>query len=71
MSFTVYGIGLVCASVCTDFEIEEATRLLNEEHPTGISSGWAWANEEAFGDGTPNPHPCEIDDKLKHYLFHC
>lgn len=71
MPFDVYAIGPLSASVCTDLGIEEATRLLNEENPTGISSRWAWAEGETFADGTPNPNTCEENGNLKHYLFHC
>ena len=68
--FSVYALGLVCASVCTNLSIEDAAKRLNLEHPTGISSRWAKA-DEAFSDGSPNPHSCEKDSRLQHYLFHC
>src|SRR5947209_5782008 len=56
--FTVYAIGLVCASVCTNLSDEEATRRLNWQHPTGVGP-WHIASDRTFRTGEANPHPCE------------
>lgn len=69
--FVVIGWGLVAATVCTTLPIEEATRLLNVEVPTGISSPWSPATEDTFANGMPQPGKCEQDAARMHYLFHC
>ncbi len=69
--FTAYGVGMVCASVCSTLPINEITRRLNVKHPTGIDSDCELSGE-LFSDGSPNPHPCDREpDTHKHYLFHC
>lgn len=68
--FEVYAIGLVCASVCTNLSIREATKRLNIQHPTGISSQWRKSTDN-FSDGSLNPHFCEQNGGYKHYLFNC
>ena len=69
--FEAYGVGLVCASVCSNLPVEEITRRLNAEHSTGISSRWEPSKDETFADGHPNPCPCNKDARRKHYLFNC
>lgn len=72
MAFTIYALGPVCASVCTDLTIQEATEKLNEQAPTGITSSWSLSEDKAFLDGTPNGGACDQEsDKYKHYLFNC
>lgn len=69
--FDAYAVGLVYASVCSSICERETTWRLNVEHPTGIPSAWAVA-DEPFRTGEPNPHPCErAPDTHKHYLFVC
>ncbi len=68
--FEVYGIGIVCASVCSNLSKDETSKRLNREHPTGISSQWRLSGDN-FGDGGKNPHTCEQDADCKHYLFNC
>ena len=69
--FEVYSSGLCMASVCSEFDVEETTRRLNEEHPTGIPSRWAKSSED-FRTGEKNPFPCARNPKThKHYLFFC
>ncbi len=68
--FDVYGVGLVCASVCSNLGLEETTKRLNQEHPTGISHGWEFSKNK-FRDGSDNPHICERDTDCRHYLFNC
>lgn len=71
-NFTAYSVGLMSASVCTSLPLEQATELLNLEHPTGIGSQWTFAEDEPFADGSANPHECEQQPAThKHYLFHC
>jgi hypothetical protein len=70
--FIAYGVGLISASVCTSMDIEDATRHLNLNYPTGIESDWSWAKGENFATGEPNPRPCDQNPEThKHYLFHC
>lgn len=70
-----YSVGLCTASVCADnsLTIEEITNIFNAIRPTGITSQWAFADdEETFLQGAPNPCPChDFPDTRKHYLFHC
>lgn len=69
--FVAYAVGLLCMSVCTSLTPEEATQRLNMEHPTGITSRWAVADEE-FAGGESNPCPCpDHPETHKHYLFNC
>lgn len=69
--FTAYSVGIVCASVCTDMEIQEAIDQLNREHSTGISSSWVLSESKAFRGGEPMPCVCERDPTRTHYLFNC
>ncbi|KKL64602.1 hypothetical protein LCGC14_2163320 [marine sediment metagenome] len=70
LDYEAYSVGLCYASVCTSLPLEEATRLLNVEHPTGISP-WSKADEQ-FGTGDSNPCPCNENPQThKHYLFVC
>jgi hypothetical protein len=68
--FTAYTVGAVSASACTCLDDEAATRQMNIDHPTGISSQWEIA-DEPFKDGTPNRSPCHDDPARRHLLFHC
>jgi hypothetical protein len=71
MKFEVDSMGILYCSVCSTLSPEETTAKLNEEHPTGISSGWKLAGE-SFVSGEPNPCPCERHPEThKHYLFIC
>lgn len=69
--FEAYNIGFVCASICTNMTVEEATEELNAQHPTGISSQWQPSEDKTFVGGQPNPCPCDQDPNRKHYLFNC
>ena len=69
MTTHVYAVGLCYASVCTDETDEDATRIVNSEHPTGVSP-WRIA-DESFASGEANPHPCEHDSTARHILFSC
>lgn len=72
MDFEVYSMGPVYCSVCSSLSVEETTRRLNWEYPTGISSRWQLSKDATFRTGQPNPCPCnEHPDTHKHYLFNC
>ena len=68
----IYSNGLCCCSVCTDIEdLDELTRRVNEENPTGVESQWSISEDTHFRQGQPNPCQCEKDSNRKHYLFTC
>jgi hypothetical protein len=69
--FYVLAWGLVAATVCTSLPIEDATKRLNLELPTGISSRWAPAPDKTFHTGEPNPHQCAQYAAHQHVLFQC
>lgn len=69
--FEAYNVGIVNASVCTSLPLKEATKRLNEEHPTGISSQWSKSESKTFSGGEPNPCKCKDNPKNKHWLFSC
>jgi hypothetical protein len=70
-TFTIYGHGLLYASVCTSLSDEAATERLNFVMPTGTQSAWAIDDEGVFADGTPNPQPCNLNAENRHILFSC
>jgi hypothetical protein len=68
----VYGIGLMCASVCTTLSDDEATEQLNLMEPTGIKAGWVISEDKNFRTGEANPCPCELHPETRrHILFNC
>lgn len=69
--FTVYAIGLCYASVCTNLSLEQATKRLNAEHPSGTTQKWQKSKDPTFHDGSPNPCNCEQGTGKKHWLFDC
>jgi hypothetical protein len=70
--FATYAVGVVCASVCSSLGLEEITRRLNEERPTGIDSPWVPSKLTNFASGEPNPCACERSPETHtHYLFNC
>jgi hypothetical protein len=70
--FDAYAVGLISASVCTSMSIEEATRQLNIEHPTGINSKWVFSDDPTFATGETNPCPCDHSPTThQHMLFNC
>jgi len=72
MDFDAYRVGLCNASVCSSLDIEETTRKLNQEYPTGIVSKWKLSEEPTFRTGEPNGCPCDLyPETHKHYLFSC
>jgi len=70
--FEIYSNGLCNCSVCTNIHnIEQLTKLVNEENPTGIRGKWELSTTK-FQTGEENPCPCEQNPKThKHYLFVC
>ncbi|KKK94562.1 hypothetical protein LCGC14_2681600 [marine sediment metagenome] len=70
LNFVAYSVGLCCASICTSLPLDETTKRLNSECPTGVGP-WEKANE-GFRTGETNPCPCnENPETHKHYLFIC
>lgn len=70
--FEAYGMGIVHASVCTSLSVEEATKRLNEQYPTGIQSQWELSKNEHFSCGEhKNGCDCPDHPDNKHYLFSC
>lgn len=70
--FTTYAVSICNASVCTSMSLKDATKMLNIEHPTGISSRWEKSNNKTFASGETNPCPCEDNPEThQHYLFVC
>jgi len=67
--FKAYSTGLCFASVCTSLTNEEATRKLNEEHPTGVHP-WT-IHDGDFANGVKNPSPCGKNPNNRHILFSC
>lgn len=69
----VYTSGLVSCSACApaDMPIEEVTRLVNLQTPTGISSQWELSDDDEFALGVPMPCVCDQDASRMHYLFNC
>jgi hypothetical protein len=70
--FKVYSVGICYASVCTSLQdVEEITRRLNEEIPTGVSP-WRPSKRRAFNDELSNPRPCDYyPETHRHILFEC
>lgn len=71
MNFEPYAVGLCHASVCTSLSVEEATRLLNRNNPTGIESQWKLSDDKNFKSGEANGFDCPDHPGNKHYLFVC
>lgn len=69
--FTIYGLGIVCASVCSSLPREEVERRMAAEE-TGLDHGWFPSKDKAFRTGQPNPCPCNSHPETHtHYLFNC
>jgi len=69
----IYSKGFVHCSVCAlaSLSVEEITRFVNKENPTGLTHGWS-VSDEPFKGGQPNPCPCDQEPETrKHYLFSC
>ncbi len=65
IDFEIVRYGLVDAVICTRLPIEEATRRLNSEMPTGISSQWS------FDGKKENQSPCSDGQGKTHYRLFC
>lgn len=68
--FVAYGVGFVCASVCTNLDDKAATERLNWEHPTGVHP-WFVSEDKTFKGGEPMPCPCPDRADCRHILFNC
>ena len=67
--FTVYGEGLLYASVCSSLPPEEVKRRMGTR-PSGTRGGWQLSENKTFRGGQPNPCPCDDHPQThKHYLF--
>lgn len=70
--FAIYSYGIVYCSVCSSLSIEETTKRVNKENPTGSELRWQLSKNPTFASGTPHPCPChDAPDTHKHYLFVC
>lgn len=67
--FDMYAVGLLGMSVCTDLSRDEILRRAMLESPA--PGGWVFSDDSAFGDGSPNPHPCERGGGRHHYFLEC
>lgn len=69
--FVIYSGGICFCSVCSRLSLEETTKRVNNENPTGISSNWQ-LSERNFDSGETNPCACnDYPETHKHYLFEC
>jgi hypothetical protein len=69
--FNAYAVGICYASVCTNLSVAEATKRLNEEHPTGIRPQWKLDDDPSFAGGKSNPCPCENNPETHRHLLFC
>jgi hypothetical protein len=68
-SVTVYGEGLLYASVCTALD-DAATDEAMAARPSGTRGGWTRSADTHFSGGGPNPSPCDTDpDARRHILY--
>lgn len=66
-----YAVGLCAASVCTNGTIENAQRVLDESHPTGLDHGWSLSTD-VFRGHDSNIAPCNRNPTTHlHFLFEC
>jgi hypothetical protein len=72
---TVYGLGIVHASVCAPSDMPIADMLRDANHqtgPIGLDHGWVLSDDATFSGGEPNPCPCDQQpDSHLHYLLEC
>lgn len=65
VDFEILQTGIVDSVICTRLPIEEATKRLNAESPTGTSHPW-------FYDGKDlNHNPCPDGQGKTHYRLFC
>ena len=64
---------LLFATCCTNLSIEEATKRMNIEGPTGIRNQWTLAEKEELPEGFEgtNPWVCNENTNWKHMYFIC
>lgn len=66
-----YAVGLCAASVCTNGTLENALRVVDDRHPTGLDHGWT-PSTQVFRDHDSNTMPCaQNPDTHTHYLLEC
>jgi hypothetical protein len=62
---------VLAVQVCSSLSLEETTKRLNAELPTGIDSQWAIGDGDSC-KGADNPVACaECPTTHKHYVFVC
>lgn len=65
IDFEILQTGIVDSVICTRLPIEEATKRLNAEAPTGTSHRWVY-------DGKATNHsPCPDGQGKTHYRLFC
>ncbi len=69
-TFTVYSLGLVYSSVCTNLPKDKIAEHMAEHEPTGIGSDWRIADEN-FASGEKNGCPCPDTKGNRHWLVSC
>ncbi len=65
VNFQILNVGLLNAVICTRLLVPEATRRLNAESPTGLSSKWG------FSGKARDKSPCPDGQGKTHYVFYC
>jgi len=65
IDFEILHIGLCDAVICTRLPIEEATKRLKAESPTGIDSSWSFDGKRI------NQSPCPDGQGKTHYHLFC
>lgn len=66
---SVFGEGLVYASVCTSLD-DAASDALMAQRLSGTDGGWKRSADPTFASGEPNPCPCERSpDSRRHILY--
>ena len=65
VDFEILHIGICDAVICTRLPINEATKRVNVENPTGIHSQWSFDGKEL------NKSPCPDGQGKTHYRLFC
>lgn len=72
----VYGVGIVCASVCAPNSMspEEVVNAVNAMPDMMVEDSelrWFLSEDETFASGQQNPCPCDRGGDRTHYLLNC
>lgn len=68
-SVTVYGEGLIYASVCTALD-DEATDAAMASRPSGTRGGWTRSADTHFEGGLPNPCRCDTHPETRRHVLY-